>query len=231
MKKTIGTIVVIAIMLILTGCATVSKEDCLVTDWFEVGRMDGMQGMPRTAFAGRAKACLERGVSADRQAYYRGHDEGLKYYCTEQKGFEMGQQGIPYKSVCPLQLEQDFRAGYQKGIHLFCSEQNGFELGHQGQAYRHICPPEFEQDFRAGYENGRALYQYESKISSLQKQLNTVERKIDKKEKDLYASNLSDEQRMQIRSELQRLDSQFRDLTRQLRYLEQNTPQAQAYEF
>jgi hypothetical protein len=231
MKKPIGTVFVMAIMLILSGCATVSKEDCLVTDWFEVGRMDGMQGMPRTAFQGRAKACLERGVSADRQAYYKGHDEGLKYYCTEQKGFELGRQGIPYKSVCPLQLEQDFRAGYQKGMQFFCSEQKGFELGRQGQAYRYVCPPEFEQDFRAGYETGRALYQYESKISSLQTQLNNVERKIDKKEKELYAANLSDEQRSQIRSELKHLDLQFRDLTRQLRYLEENTPQAQTYAF
>ena len=48
-----------------------------MTDWFEVGRMDGMQGRPRTAFQNRAKPCLKQGVNADRQAYYRGHDLGL----------------------------------------------------------------------------------------------------------------------------------------------------------
>ncbi len=229
MKNLMGIIPVMAIVLIFAGCATVSKEDCLVTDWYEIGRMDGRQGKPRIAFQGRAKACLEHGISADRQAYYKGHDQGLKYYCTEQKGFELGQRGLPYKSVCPLQLEPDFRAGYNKGMQFFCSEQKGFELGRQGQAYRYVCPPEFEPDFRAGYEKGRELYRYESKISALQKQLKNIERKIDKKEKQLYAANLSDEQRNKIRSELKNLDMKYRDVSRELKYMEKNVPAVQVY--
>ncbi len=229
MKNLMGIIPVMAIVLIFAGCATVSKEDCLVTDWYEIGRMDGRQGKPRTVFQGRAKACLEHGINADRQAYYKGHDQGLKYYCTEQKGFELGQRGLPYKSVCPLQLEPDFRAGYNKGMQFFCSEQKGFELGRQGQAYRYVCPPEFEPDFRAGYEKGRELYRYESKISALQKQLKNIERKIDKKEKQLYAANLSDEQRNKIRSELKYLDLEYRDVSRELKYMEKKVPAVQVY--
>ena len=195
MKNSTGFIWVLAMILIFAGCATVSKEDCLLTDWYEIGRLDGRQGKPRTAFHGRAKACLEHGINADRQAYYKGHDLGLKYYCTKQKGFELGQKGLPYNSVCPLQLEPEFRAGYNQGMQSYCSEQRGFELGRQGQAYRHVCPPEFESDFRAGYEAGREIYQYEANIASLQKQLQNIERKINRKEKELYAANLSDEQR------------------------------------
>ena len=152
MKNSTGIISVLAIMLLIIGCASVSKEDCLLTDWYEIGRVDGRQGKPRTTFQGRAKACLEHGISADRQAYYNGHDQGLRYYCSEQKGYEMGQKGLPYKSVCPLQLEPDFRAGYHKGIQSFCTGRRGFELGSHGQAYRHVCPPEFRasQDRRRG---------------------------------------------------------------------------------
>ncbi len=229
MKNLMGIIPVMAIVLIFAGCATVSKEDCLVTDWYEIGRMDGRQGKPRTVFQGRAKACLEHGINADRQAYYKGHDQGLKYYCTEQKGFELGQKGLPYNSVCPLQLEPDFRAGYNKGMQSFCSEQKGFELGRQGQAYRYVCPPEFEPDFRAGYEKGRELYQYEAKIFALQKQLRNIERKINKKEKGLYAANLSDEQRNKIRSELKNLDMKYRDVSRELKYMEKDAPAVQVY--
>jgi hypothetical protein len=229
MEKFFSVISAVAIILFLTGCATVSKEDCLVIDWFEIGRMDGMQGTPRTVFQNRAKSCLEHGVEADRQAYYRGHDEGLKYYCTAQKGFELGRQGLAYKSVCPLQLDKDFWTGYQNGIQLYCSEENGYELGHRGRAYRYVCPPEFEPGFRIGYRKGKQLYEYESKIASLQRRLKKIEPKISKKEERLYSDNLSDEQRTKIRSELKSLDLQYRDVSRELKYLERTKPIAQVY--
>jgi hypothetical protein len=227
MKNLKGIISVMAILLLVAGCASVSKEDCLLIDWYEYGRMDGRQGKPRTAFQGRAKACLEHGISADRQAYYKGHDLGLKYYCTEQKGFELGQKGLAYNSVCPLQLEPDFRAGYHKGMQSFCSEQRGVDLGRQGKAYRYVCPPEFEANFRAGWEKGRELYQYETDLAALDSQLKNIERKIRKKEKELVASNLSDAQRRKIRSELKNLDMKYRDVSRELKYMEKNAPEVQ----
>ena len=229
MKKIIGTISFLAVILLMTGCAAVSKEDCLVTDWFEIGRMDGMQGKPRTVFQNRAKPCLEHGISADRQAYYRGHDEGLRYYCTEQRGFELGRQGHAYRSVCPIDLEKGFRAGYQNGMRLYCSEDNGFALGRRGQPYRYVCPPEFEPDFRAGYQRGKEVYEYESKIADLQRRLKKIERRIEKKEGQLYSDSLTDEQRSEIRSELRSLDLEYRDITRELKYLEKNKPLAQVY--
>jgi hypothetical protein len=107
----------------------------------------------------------------------------------------------------------------------FCSESKGFELGYQGQAYRQVCPPEFEAEFRAGYEKGRELYQYESEIASLHSQLKNIERKIRKKEKELYASNLSEEQRRKIRLDLKNLDMKYRDVSRDLKYLENHAPE------
>ncbi len=225
MKNSMIIIAVMAILVMTAGCASVSKEDCLVTDWYEIGRMDGRQGKPRTVFQGRAKACLEHGISADRQAYYAGHDQGLRYYCTEQNGFALGQKGLPYNPVCPLQLEVNFRSGYNKGMQYFCSESKGFELGYQGKAYRHVCPPEYDAEFRAGFEKGRELYQYESEIASLHRQLKNIERKIGKKEEELYASNLSDEQRRKTRSELKDLDIKYRDVSRELIYLENHPPE------
>ena len=229
MRKSIVIVSALAIIFLLAGCATVSKEDCLVTDWFEVGRMDGMQGRPRTAFQNRAKPCLEYGVNADRQAYYQGHDEGLKYYCTEEKGLALGRQGLPYKSNCPLELEKDFRAGYQNGIQLYCSEENGYELGRRGQAYRHVCPFEFEPDFRAGYLRGKEVYDYESKIASLQRRLKKIEQKINKKEEDLYSGKLGHKQRAEIRSELKALDAEYREVSRDLKTLEKTRPVALVY--
>ena len=66
MKNLSGLISLLSILLIVIGCASISKEDCLLTDWYEIGRLDGRQGKHRTAFQGRAKACLEHGINADR---------------------------------------------------------------------------------------------------------------------------------------------------------------------
>jgi len=229
MKQLMGFITLAAAFLMLIGCASVSKEDCLLTDWYEIGRQDGRQGRARTAFQGRAKACLEHGINADRQAYYSGHDQGLTYYCSEQNGFELGQKGLAYNAVCPLRLEPNFRAGYNKGMQTFCSEQKGFDLGRQGQAYRNVCPPEYEPDFRIGYEKGRAIHQYESEVASLQRKLKYIERKIDKKEKELYEANLSDKLRSEIRAELKNLDIEYREASRELKYREDNPPEFQVY--
>jgi hypothetical protein len=229
MRKSIVIVSALAILILLAGCATVSKEDCLVIDWFEVGRMDGMQGRPRTALQNRAKPCLEHGVNADRQAYYQGHDEGLKYYCTEEKGFALGRQGHPYRSNCRLELEKDFRAGYQRGIQLYCSEENGYELGRRGQKYPYVCPLEYEPYFRAGYLRGKEVYDYESKIASLQNRLEKIERKISKKEEELYSGKLGNKQRNKIRSELKALDVEYRDVSRELKYLEKTKPLALVY--
>jgi len=229
MKKSISFISVVAIILLLAGCASVSKEDCLVTDWYEIGRMDGMQGKPRTVLQNRAKACLEHGINADRLAYYQGHDEGLKHYCTEQRGFELGRQGLAYRSVCPVNLEKDFRAGYKNGMQLFCSEENGFDQGRRGQAYRYVCPPEFESDFRAGYMRGKELYEYESKVTSLHKRLKKIERKIHTKEEALYSGSLSDVQRAEIRSEIRTLDLEYREVSLELKYMEKTRPLARIH--
>ena len=226
MKKSIGFISGIAIIFLLTGCASMSKEDCLVTDWYEVGRMDGMHGKPRTGLQNRAKACLEYGISADRVAYYKGHDEGLKHYCTEQRGFEMGRQGQVYRSVCPPDLEKDFRAGYQNGVKSFCSEENGFDLGYRGQAYRYVCPPEFEPGFRAGYTRGKELYEYESRVASLKKRLRKIERKIHEKEEALYSGKLNDAQRAEVRAEIRTLDLEYREISLELKYMEKSRPLA-----
>ena len=227
MQKFKGIISTLAFLLILVGCATVSKEDCLVTDWLETGRMDGMHGKPRTAFHDRAKSCLEHGVNADRQAYYQGHDMGLKSYCTEQKGFELGSKGIAYQSVCSSQFEKNFRTGYHNGIQVYCSQENGYEIGRQGRAYRNVCPTELEKDFKIGYIKGKELHEHESKIAALQRRLEKLERKISKKDKALYSDYLNDAQRSEIRSELKTLDLEYREVSRELKYLEKTMPLAQ----
>ena len=61
------------------------------------------------------------------------------------------------------------------------------------------------------------------------RRLQKIERKITKKEKQLYAEGLSDAQRAEIRSELKTLDLEYRDVSRELKYMQKTKPIAQAY--
>ena len=208
----------------LSGCSTISKADCIVMDWFELGRTDGMSGKPRSTFQERAKPCLKHGVIPDRAAYYSGHDEGLVIYCTEQHGFDLGKKGLPYTTICPE--ESGFRAGYDEGIKLYCTEENGYLAGVNGWEYNYVCPPQLEADFLSGYERGRRLFEYRSRVKNLQNRLNHIEMQIRNKE-NFYRYDLSEEQMAQLRSELRMLDLEYREISRELRYA---TLELEAYE-
>ncbi len=106
------------------GCASMSKNQCLQADWYAIGNRDGSLGKPRTLFQSHYDACLEYGVHADRQAYYRGRAEGLQSYCSYDNGLAQGKQGKIYRQVCPPELEPDFLAGFEKGrrIHVYESK-------------------------------------------------------------------------------------------------------------
>jgi hypothetical protein len=105
------------------GCAsTLTRNECLEADWYEIGLIDGSEGEPRSKFQEHAENCLKYDVHVGREAYYRGRDQGLKIYCTRDRGFDLGRLGERYNHICPQDLEADFLAGYTKGQGQYNSE-------------------------------------------------------------------------------------------------------------
>jgi hypothetical protein len=170
------------------GCATLSKNECLQADWYELGYRDGSIGARRSLFQEHSDACLKHKVHADRQSYFKGRDEGLRVYCTH---------------------------------------NNGFNQGKAGSKYHRVCPPEVESDFLAGYTKGHEIYKYESQMAALENRLRSIERQIQDKEKQLVSSNLSYETREKIRADIRYLDLKYRDVARELRFLEKMNPTEQ----
>jgi hypothetical protein len=110
---------IITLLVSCFGCATLSKNECLQADWFEIGRRDGTVGKPRAVFQKHYEACIKHGVKADTEGYYAGRAEGLKSYCTEKSGFDHGRQGRAYGYVCPSEMESKFLVGYARGKRLY----------------------------------------------------------------------------------------------------------------
>lgn len=103
----------------LIGCSTLSKNECLQANWYELGWRDGNLGTPRSLFQEHADACVEHNVRAEKAEYFRGRDDGLINFCTYDNGFSQGRYGKSYNYVCPPYLEASFLAGFSSGRKVY----------------------------------------------------------------------------------------------------------------
>lgn len=106
----------IAAVVFLTGCASLSEEECLSGDWGGIGQRDGASGQAAEAqFARHVKACEKAGVTPARAAWQAGYTRGLLSYCTPSKGLDEGLAGRSYRNVCPAGAEPAFLRGFNIG--------------------------------------------------------------------------------------------------------------------
>lgn len=119
----------LATLLVLSGCATLSEEECLTADWFSIGFEDGANGYPSNRIGSHREACAKHGVTPDLRQYQDGHEEGLLSFCTARNGFSKARNGYQYSGICPPSLEPEFLDGYQAGreIYAVTSEISGLQ--------------------------------------------------------------------------------------------------------
>ena len=108
----------------LSGCASMSSDECMASDWTAVGYEDGSRGYNSDRFGQHRKACAKHGVTADFSAYQIGRDQGLIEYCQPYRGFSVGSNGGSYSGVCSVSLEPDFLDAYNAGHHLYTLRSN-----------------------------------------------------------------------------------------------------------
>ncbi len=108
---------------------SVSGDPCRNADWFEVGRVDGLGGIPlgTSLYVGRCKAA---GVPIDDELYHAGWQRGLIDYCTPDRGYDAGRNGQTYAGVCPKNLEDGFLKRFRVGSRIAAIEESnvGIEL-------------------------------------------------------------------------------------------------------
>ena len=108
----------------LSGCATMSGDECATSDWSQIGYEDGSRGYTTDRVAKHRKACAKHGVTPDFAAYQAGRDQGLIEYCQPGRGFSVGANGGSYNGVCSVNLEGDFLDAYNAGYHLHALRSN-----------------------------------------------------------------------------------------------------------
>jgi hypothetical protein len=119
--KVVGAMLAV---LALGGCASMSSEECIATDWSAVGYEDGARGYTSERFSKHRTACAKHGVKVDFAAYQAGREQGLVEYCQPGRGYNVGVSGGRYYGVCRADLEQDFLDAYNAGHYLYTLRSN-----------------------------------------------------------------------------------------------------------
>ena len=110
---------IISSVYLLSGCATLSKQECMVGDWQTIGYNDGVAGYHSDRLASHTKACAKAGVAPDYQSWERGRQSGLKQYCTVNNAYNVGRRGRQLNTVCPVANARMLQQANQQGLDYY----------------------------------------------------------------------------------------------------------------
>jgi len=116
-------------VMVLGACASVSREECLAGDWAAIGQRDGAAGrVGDTQFNRHVTACAKVDVTPDRSAWAAGYAAGLGQYCTAATGLREGEAGRIYHNVCPAASAPAFLRGHDLGLAAYRQRQRIAEI-------------------------------------------------------------------------------------------------------
>jgi hypothetical protein len=103
-------------MLLLNGCASISKNECLSANWEDVGIRDGANGQPEEYLIRHSTACAKVGVTPDRSAWLKGRERGLERFCVPQRAYRIGESGGGFDvGICRNFDEERLLGAYERG--------------------------------------------------------------------------------------------------------------------
>ena len=111
----LNAVILSGVVIGLTGCASISKDECISGNWSDIGYKDGVNGKSRGKLADYAKTCMKYGAEPNRDVYLMAFESGLVKYCTFEQGLKLGENGSSYNQVCFGHLANGFSQGYDEG--------------------------------------------------------------------------------------------------------------------
>ena len=106
-RSLIKLLAALALVGSLSGCASLSKSECLSADWEDIGVRDGANGQPEEYLIQHAKACSKVNVVPDRGAWHHGRERGLERYCVPRRAYLNGQYGSGYNLEQCVNYDQE----------------------------------------------------------------------------------------------------------------------------
>ncbi len=168
-KKSARILSLTAAAVLLSSCASMSKQECLTANWLDQGFRDGRTGVPLARLEEHRQACAKVGVRPDQTLYLQGRDRGILLYCTPENGMQEGRLGRSYRNACPAHLEHQFLVAYEQGKQFYEVEQRIEKLNSQSN--------QLEQELRDEEDKERSRY--------LRQELRDVDRQLQQARDDL----------------------------------------------
>ncbi|WP_462159743.1 DUF2799 domain-containing protein [Pseudoalteromonas sp. GB56] len=109
----------------ISGCSSISEQQCQRGDWFDIGFDHGREGYSVTRGKDIIYECLDYAVRPNLADYKRGHKEGLKDYCQSENAFQLGLRGERYNGICG---SEDFRLAWQQGYDRYTITQRRYAI-------------------------------------------------------------------------------------------------------
>ena len=116
-------LIALSCMVLLNGCAIMSKNECLNANWEFIGQRDGVAGAGSLAQQ-RGKVCAKHNVVINRSLYAEGYKKGVKTYCNPQAVFEYALHGQGDYQSCPLEIHNELRPYYQAAKNYYDAKAN-----------------------------------------------------------------------------------------------------------
>ena len=160
-------------MVLINGCATMSKSECLGAEdysrWRTLGKNDGLEGKA-PQIEKRGQACAKHNIKIDRESYKIGYKEGLFAYCQPQNILNLALQG--------------------KG------QGQGNWMLQTGGSYTN-CPPERHEELRSYYNVGNNYYQAKTQLDDLENGIASAKSNLQKNDlkqdvRDYYRGKISE---------------------------------------
>jgi len=115
-RSLIRVFAVLAMLAALSGCASLSKSECLNANWQDIGIRDGANGQPEEYLIQHSTACAKVGVAPDRERWLAGREQGLERFCTAPRAYQIGENGGSFDAaICRNYDQERLFSAYQQG--------------------------------------------------------------------------------------------------------------------
>ena len=171
-------LIILSGFLVLAGCATLSKDECLRGDWRALGVTDGVKGEPATRIEEHRKACAEHSIRIDEKLYMDGRAEGLRQYCQIDNAFQTGLKGRKYHGVCPPAIHPHF-ARCNSAAYAVYETRKDIENVHSSISSKQSRLESKKTSAKDRIHIRGEIHELESKLDDLRNKLHNRERRLD----------------------------------------------------